>query len=229
MSAEGGLKTHIHCRPALPWVAIGALATAVATPVAAHPHDTDGSVQADQVEIWPADGLLTFSGRATVTAASDAAATSPRERQGSFYAVSVYDPGRDPNRDLEHTIERARNEDKQVLLVLGGDWCMWCKVLDRAIEGRNAVSSVLSDGYVVMKVDYAEPGLANTIRRPWSRNGKFLRQFPRPTAFPYLIFLDRNGTVLHSQDLQGMNLGSAYEGAKLLALFETWDGEVRGP
>jgi len=52
-------------------------------------------------------------------------------------------------------------------------------VLDRVIEGTNALSSVLSDGYVVMKVDYAEPGLANTIRRRWSE-----RQVPAAVSTP---------------------------------------------
>ena len=218
------MKIDIQWRRVVPWVGVGTLATAMAVPVVGHPHDTDVSGPDGKLGFWLADGFSTFSVCTTVAAARGADAKSPKERQASFYSVSVYDPDRDPNRDLEQTMERARNEDKQILLVIGGDWCVWCKVLDRVIEDTNAVSSVLSDGYVVMKVDYAEPGLANTIRRRWSRNGKFLRQFPRPTAFPYLIFLDKNGTLRDSRDLKGMSLGSSYDDAKLLALFETWDG-----
>src|SRR4051812_17112449 len=41
-----------------------------------------------------------------------------------------FDPTRDPKPDLEAAVIRARNENKRIILDVGGEWCIWCKKMD---------------------------------------------------------------------------------------------------
>jgi hypothetical protein len=48
----------------------------------------------------------------------------------ALYVNDSYDPRANPYRDLERAIERASAENKRILIVVGGDWCVWCEILD---------------------------------------------------------------------------------------------------
>ena len=41
---------------------------------------------------------------------------------GSFFVVDKYDPERDPAKDLESTIAKAKPGGKKILLEIGGKW-----------------------------------------------------------------------------------------------------------
>lgn len=60
---------------------------------------------------------------------SEPASHSEAKTETPFYVVDHYDPARDPAADLELTVQRAEAENKRILLVIGGEWCIWCEYL----------------------------------------------------------------------------------------------------
>lgn len=128
------------------------------------------------------------------------------------YTVAVYDPERDPNADLEATLARATAEDKRILLVVGGDWCVWCKILEKFIADNEAVAEALAADYLIMKVDYAADG----------RNGQFLAGYPEAGGYPHFYVLDKSGAFVHSQNTVELEAGESYDLEVFLAFLARW-------
>ena len=63
-----------------------------------------------------------------------------------------YDPQADPFEQLEAATTTARAEHKLVLLVAGGDWCVWCHYLAAFLERQPAIDAALHDVFVLAKV-----------------------------------------------------------------------------
>ncbi len=134
------------------------------------------------------------------------------ERAATFYSVSAYDPARDPEKDLGATTQRALAEGKRILLEVGGEWCSWCKALDRYVHENEAVASALERGFLIMKVNFSEE----------NRNADFLSPYPTIPGYPHLFVLDSEGTFLHSQGTAELEQGRSYNQEAFLAFLERW-------
>lgn len=51
-------------------------------------------------------------------------------------AAKLYDECADQVSILKDAISAARTENKKVLIVYGGEWCIWCHVLDNYFKGK---------------------------------------------------------------------------------------------
>jgi len=52
--------------------------------------------------------------------------------------------------------ERAKSEDKPILLDIGAVWCHWCHVMDRESYENPAIAAIINKFFVAMKVDRDE-------------------------------------------------------------------------
>ena len=118
-----------------------------------------------------------------------------------------FDPTRDAAADLRTAIETAGKQRKQVLVDVGGEWCIWCHILDRFIASHAPVKRLLDEHYVVVKINWS----------PQNRNEAVLSQWPRIKGYPHLFVLDANGRLLHSQDTSELESGKDYDEAKVIA------------
>jgi thiol:disulfide interchange protein len=117
-----------------------------------------------------------------------------------------FDPARDAASDVRAAVDKARAQRKQVLVDVGGEWCIWCHILDRFIASHAAVKRVLDDNYVVVKVNWS----------PQNRNEAVLSQWPKVKGYPHLFVLDDQGQLLHSQDTSELEAGKDYDEDKVL-------------
>ena len=129
-----------------------------------------------------------------------------------FYVVSEYDEARDPAADLTATVARAQEEGKRILLEVGGVWCGWCTLLDGFIHDHSAVSGKLQAGYLIVKVNWSQG----------NRNEEFLGQYPSIRGYPHLFVLEKDGTLLHSQNTGDLEEGRSYNEEVLLAFLDEW-------
>lgn len=53
----------------------------------------------------------------------------------------------------EETFERAKREDKPVLLAISAVWCHWCHVMDETSYSDDAVIAAINERYVPVRVD----------------------------------------------------------------------------
>jgi thioredoxin-related protein len=126
------------------------------------------------------------------------------------YTADRYDPSRDPKRDLADSIALAKRDGRHIVLLVGGDWCPWCRKLASFIEDNAAVSALLTRDYVIMKVNVSDE----------TSNTGFLNPYPAIEAFPHLFLLDAEGKLLQSQETEVFEKSGSYDEAALAAVLE---------
>lgn len=144
---------------------------------------------------------------------SDSTATDTvSESEPTFYTVDQYDPRRDPLKDFQETAEKASDENKLVLIQIGGNWCGWCHVLSRTFENDSDIQTELLDNYLLMKVSVDDQ----------NSNQEFLSLLPQVRAFPYLFVVKSDGTLLASMDPTPFETPRGYRTDQLLAFLKKW-------
>lgn len=129
-----------------------------------------------------------------------------------IYLTTTYDPTRDPYTDLTQAITRATKSNKHILLEIGGEWCVWCHILDDYIQETPDVAEALQKNYIVVKVNFSEE---NT-------NEEFIAQYPAVGGYPHIYVLDQKGNLLHSQDTVELEEGESYSDEAFLAFLARW-------
>ena len=140
------------------------------------------------------------------------AAQSGTHEAGAYVPVTVFDPARDAAADIGAALAEARRTGKRVLVDVGGDWCIWCKRLDRFFEEQKDVAAYLHANYVTVKVNYSKE----------NRNEAVLSRYPKVAGYPHLFVLDTTGVLLRSQDTGALESGKAHDREKVLAFLKAW-------
>jgi thioredoxin-related protein len=123
-----------------------------------------------------------------------------------------YDPSRDPAADLKAAISQARQENKRILLEVGGEWCIYCRILNKTIHDNEELTRRLHDSFVVVKVNFSDE----------VKNEAFLSQYPKIPSYPHLFVLDKDGKLLLSQTPDDFLKDDKYVPDLLLAFIEKW-------
>jgi thioredoxin-related protein len=129
-----------------------------------------------------------------------------------LFVNDSYDPRANPYRDLERAVARASAEDKRVLLIVGGDWCVWCEILDRHLASNSDVRAAFENSFVVVKVNMSRQ----------NENVAFLSGFPSSRGYPDFFILDGNGAYLGQQQTDTLENGRGYDRARMLAFAQRW-------
>ena len=124
----------------------------------------------------------------------------------------VYDAKRNPFEDGRQALELARQNNRRVIIELGGDWCRWCHVLERFLNQHVALKQTFFKHFVLLKVNVSED----------NDNNEFLRAFPKPLGYPHMYITEANGDIIHSQDTAEFLDNGAYSEQKLFQFIERW-------
>lgn len=130
----------------------------------------------------------------------------------SIYVVGVYDPARDPTTDLATAIQRATSEQKRILVQVGGEWCVWCHILDDFFHSEKDILSVLGEEYVILKVNFDNV----------NRNEAFLSKYPAISGYPHIHVLESDGSFLHSQQTDQLETGRSYSRSAVMGFLRKW-------
>lgn len=128
-----------------------------------------------------------------------------------FYDVK-YDTASDPSEDLQAAVSVAQKAGKNILLDIGGEWCIWCHRLDSLFRDNKDLAEYLKANYVPLKVNFSKA----------NKNEKFLSQFPEIPGYPHLFVLDSNGKLIHSQDTRQLEEGKKHSREKVFVFLRTW-------
>ena len=130
----------------------------------------------------------------------------------ALYINASYDWRANPYRDLERAIEQASAQNKRILLVVGGNWCGWCEVLDRFLSRDAAARAAFERSFVVLKVNMS----------PQNENAAFLSGFPQSRGYPDFFILESNGAYLGRQRTDLLEGERDYDSARMVAFAERW-------
>jgi len=108
----------------------------------------------------------------------------------------------------------AGKEGKHVLIQYGGNWCSWCIKFDAFCKADSAISKVIGDNYVAVKLNYDQTN-KNDAANAYLGN-------PTRFGFPVFIIIDGKGKVLHIQDSSLLEEDKGYNKNKVLGFFKGW-------
>ena len=145
-------------------------------------------------------------------------ADSPLESASPmFYTVAAYDVDRDPAADLSMTINKAQQQQKRILVQVGGDWCNWCGRLAQFMRKRERVRTLLDQHFLIMKV-------ASQSKHA----DAFLANYPKINAYPFVYVLSPAGELLHAQDMEELELGDGYDEEAFVDFLNAWGASGGG-
>jgi thiol:disulfide interchange protein len=124
----------------------------------------------------------------------------------------TFDPDRDAQKDVAAAVAIAKAQGKRVLVDVGGEWCSWCHIMDRFIEGNADVRALREENYVWVKVNWSKA----------NKNEALLSRWPAIRGYPHLFVLDGTGRLVHSQDTEVLEAGRDYDKAKFVEFLKKW-------
>ena len=129
--------------------------------------------------------------------------------------IKLYDPEADARKDLSAAVQAAKEQNKHVLLQVGGNWCPWCIKLHGFFESEAKVDSILKADYVLLRINYSKE----------NKNPEVLASldYPQRFGFPVLLVLDQNGKRLHTQDTGLLELDKGYDPEKVSRFLLNWN------
>ncbi|HEX9877205.1 MAG TPA: thioredoxin family protein [Gammaproteobacteria bacterium] len=124
-----------------------------------------------------------------------------------------YDSAADPFEQLEAAQATAEREAKRVLVIAGGEWCIWCHYLDAFLSRNADVGGPFKETFVVVKAYFAREG----------DNEAFFASLPRAAGYPHFWVLAADGSLLASQNTLPLeDGGKSYDKARFLAFIDEW-------
>ena len=143
----------------------------------------------------------------------EAVGQSERALQTLAEVRNDYDPAADPFAELEAARVTAAEENKHILVVAGGDWCIWCLYLHDFLASEPALNKSLKDTFVVVKIYFG----------PATDNDEFFSTLPEAAGYPHFWILNADGAVLESQNTLPLEDGDkSYEVDAFMAFIDKW-------
>lgn len=132
---------------------------------------------------------------------------------------AIYDPGADAKAQIAAAVKKAEAEERNVLLMFGGNWCPWCHRLHELFAADAAIRKCLAERYVVLLIDVGE--------KPGQPLNQDLVELYRAKGFGYpaLAVLDGQGKLLCAQSTGVLEKGKGHDPAKVLAFLTLQIGE----
>lgn len=130
-----------------------------------------------------------------------------------FAQIPPTNKNTDVFKDFEKTKSMAKEENKRILILVGGDWCDWCTKLDNFINNDKELLEIIKKNYIVLKV------YSNSDLTP---NGLFLAKFPSPSEFPFIYVLNSDEKLLESKKSSLFEKGESYDRLKIKEFLLYW-------
>jgi len=127
----------------------------------------------------------------------------------------LYKPEEDAGKEIENAAKKAKAENKNVLLQVGGNWCIWCARFHDFVEKDKQLDSLMNANFVVYHMNYSKENY----------NVKLLAKYkyPQRFGFPVFLILDSDGKLIHTQNSWYLEDGQkSYDKEKVKAFFNDW-------
>lgn len=157
--------------------------------------------------------LLAFAPSATAQIPANALVRT------DLYVWPAYDSKRDPKADLQLALAKASATHRNVLIDVGGNWCMPCLRLDDYLARNDEVGNAFKASFVMVKVNWD----------PKNTNRAFLWRYPKINGYPHFFVLDSTGKFLKSQNTGWFSNRHSYNSARFLDFARSWRPKADAP
>lgn len=125
---------------------------------------------------------------------------------------TIYDPARDPAADLRIALTIAQAKKQNVIIDIGGDWCIDCRRLDAFLEANPTINNNLKNNLVFFKV---YTGSENS-------NSSFFSKYPRISWVPSFLMLDSTGKIIEVIDTRQLTTFGTFSKSKFNRFITKW-------
>lgn len=135
--------------------------------------------------------------------------------------VTIYHPEKNAFEQIMQAEITAQKEGKHIFLMIGGNWCRWCKMFDAFSKTDLSVDSTFKANYVVEHINYSKE----------NKNDSLMQQleFPQRFGFPVFVILDAHGKRLHTQSTGYLEKGEGYNKESVIEFLSQWSPAALNP
>ncbi len=135
--------------------------------------------------------------------------------------AAICHPERNAFEQVKQAEITAKKEGKHVFLIIGGNWCRWCRMFDTFSKAELSVDSAFNVNYVVEHINYSKENKNDSLMQ--------LLEFPQRFGFPVFVIIDTNGKRLHTQSTGYLEQGEGYDKEKVIEFLNQWTPEAMNP
>jgi thiol:disulfide interchange protein len=137
---------------------------------------------------------------------------------GGASVPAPYDPSLDGLEQLQDAGAAAGASGKRVFVVVGGNWCKWCRAFDALVASDQALAAAISRDYVLVHLNYSKE---NKNQAALERLGN-----PNKLGFPAFVVLSPELEPITTQATEVFETGDkdkpGHDPAKLIAWLGQW-------
>ena len=158
---------------------------------------------------------------AVVAIAQEPAKTQgEKPASGAAKRASIYDKAADAKVQVAKAAERAKQSDKRILLMFGGDWCGWCHKLHDLFKTNREVAQILYNEYELVTIDLESPNAAPLLKT--CKEALSDDELKKGVGYPFLAVLDADGKVVRAQRTDVLEEGDHHDPKRVAAFLEKW-------
>lgn len=134
----------------------------------------------------------------------------------------LYNPEANVIEDYTKSIMKANESGKNIMLMVGGNWCKWCYRFNDFVKKNHELDSMLNANFVTLHVNYSKE----------NKNLPFLEtlSYPQRFGFPVFVVMNGMGERLHTQSSWYLEDGKeSYDAEKVKAFFKDWSTDALNP
>jgi len=119
---------------------------------------------------------------------------------------TTFDKEANATANLAEAIIKATKEQKNILLIAGGDWCRWCGTMSNFLEEHPTLQQELYTKFEVIRLYYGK-GINSSAKA-------LIKKYGKPKGTPYFYVLDSQGALLTPYRTKKLEQGYGYSKIK---------------
>ena len=84
--------------------------------------------------------------------------------------VKLYDTAANPQQQIKQAVNLAKKDHKNILLQVGGNWCIWCTRFHQTVAANDTLTKILNDHYVTVHINYDQYNKTTAIWKTLSHH-----------------------------------------------------------
>jgi thioredoxin-related protein len=134
----------------------------------------------------------------------------------------LYSPEANAKKEIAEAVKQAKESGKQVLVEIGGNWCIWCARFNDFVSNDKSLDSLVNSNFIVYHLNYSKENKNTDLLAKY--------EFPQRFGFPVFLILNEKGELLHTQTSWYLEDGKkSYDKEKVTAFFNDWSRKALDP
>jgi thioredoxin-related protein len=126
----------------------------------------------------------------------------------------IYHPELNAAEQIKSATLKASAENKHVLLMIGGNWCKWCRMFNKFVTTDTQLDSAMNKNFVVEHINYSKENKNEDVLKSL--------QFPQRFGYPVFVILNSKGELIHTQNSAYLEKGEGYSKETVMDFFHQW-------